>query len=109
MSSVVYRPDHPEANENGMIPIEIASPKGTDPRFYVISDTMPSTRHMATGKYFDSKSEFRKETKATGNIEYGNDAALTRPRKPIPLSRQQRREDIKRTIFEVRNGITRKE
>lgn len=105
MGSVVYRPDHPQSNENGMIPVEIASPKGTDPKFYVISDTMPMLRHMATGKYFDSKSEFRKETKASGCVEIGNDSFLTRPRKPVPLSREKRREDIKRTIYNLRNGI----
>lgn len=110
MTTWVYRPNHPDASENGMVDANIAGQKDSkDPRFYVISDHMDSTRHMASGKYFDSKSEFRKETKATGCIEYGNDAALTRPRKPIPLSRQQRREDIKRTIYELRNGIVRKD
>lgn len=70
----------------------------------VISDIMTETRHMATGRYHTSKSAFRAETKATGCIEVGNDPALTRPRKPIPLSREKRREDIRRTIYELRNG-----
>lgn len=70
----------------------------------VISDTMPMLRHMGTGRYFDSKAAFRAETRAAGLVEVGNDPSLTRPRKPVPLSRERRREDIKRTIYELRNG-----
>ncbi len=103
--SWVYRPDHPNCNENGLVPSEIASPKGTDPRFYVISDTMSLTRHMANNRMYDSKSEFRKATKAAGCVEIGNDPALTRPRKPIPLDRNKRRDDIRKTIYNLRNGI----
>lgn len=106
---VVYRPDHPQANENGMVDASIALPKGTDPRFYVISDEMPSLRHMADGKYYSSKAKFRQATKAAGCIELGSDPAITRPRKPIPLDRRKRREDIKQTIYEMRNGIVRKD
>ncbi len=105
MASLVYRPDHPQRNENGMVPSEIASPKGTDPRFYVISDTIPLTRHMADGKYYDSKRKFREATRAAGCIEYGNDPAVTRPRKRIPLDRNKRRDDIRKTIYNLRNGI----
>ena len=71
---------------------------------YVISDIMEPTRHMATGRYFSSKAAFRAETRAAGCVEVGNDPAATRPRKPVPLSRERRREDIKRTIYELRNG-----
>lgn len=107
--SLLYRPNHPEANENGMVDSSIAGDKNsTDPKFYVISDTMPSTRHMASGKYFESKSAFRKETKAQGCVEYGNELpTLMKPRKPIPLDRQKRRDDIRKTIYELRNGIRR--
>lgn len=100
----VYRPDHPSANENGMIDRSMDYQTGAANAPYVISDIMPETRHMASGRYHTSKSEFRKETKAYGCIEYGNDAALTRPRKPIPLSRAKRREDIQRAFYDVRNG-----
>ena len=106
MPKFLYRPKDPNADENGFVDATIASPKDSDdPRFYVISDSMPDTRHMATGRYFSSKSEFRKETKASGCIEYGNDAALLRPRKPIPLDRQKRRDDIRQTVYNLRNGI----
>lgn len=69
----------------------------------VISDTMPDTRHMANGRYYTSKAAFRAATKAAGCVELGNDSSLTTPRKRIPLSREKRREDIKRTIYNLRN------
>lgn len=70
----------------------------------VISDTMDTIRHMATGRYHTSKAEFRRDTKSSGCVEIGNDPAITRPRKPTPLDRGKRREDIKRTIYNLRNG-----
>lgn len=72
---------------------------------YVISDEMSATRHMATGRYHTSKAKFRQDTKASGCIEYGNDPSLGQPRKPIPLSREKRREDIQRAVYNIRNGI----
>lgn len=71
----------------------------------VISDTMEPMRHMATGRYFTSKRAFRAETKAAGCVEVGNDSSLYKPRAPVPLSREKRREDIRRTIYNLRNGI----
>lgn len=71
----------------------------------IISDTMDPTRHMATGRYFTSKAAFRAETKAAGCVEVGNDPSIYKPRKPIPMSREQRREDIRRVIYNLRNGI----
>lgn len=71
---------------------------------YVISDIMPETRHMADGKTYTSKSEYRKATKAAGCIEVGNETAtLLKPRKRVELDRGQRREDIQRTIYNLRN------
>lgn len=70
----------------------------------VISDIMPETQHMATGRFHTSKSEFRKDTKAANCIEYGNDAqALPRPRKMIPMDRGQRREQIRQALYDARN------
>ena len=104
MAVLVYRPNHPNANANGLVEKSLLSPTSDDPKIYVISDTMPETRHMADGKYYSSKSKFREVTKAHGCIEMGNDSSLTRPRKSIPLSREKRRDDIRRTIYELRNG-----
>lgn len=100
---LVYRPKHPKANENGMIDATLVEPKGVDPRFYVISDEMPATRHMGTGEMMTSKAKFRQRTKDIGCVEVGNDASISRPRKPIPLSRENRREAIRKTLYEMRN------
>lgn len=70
----------------------------------VISDIMSETRHMATGKFHTSKSAFRQDTKASGCLEVGNDPAISRPRKPVVMDRAQRRDDIRRSIYELRNG-----
>lgn len=107
MSRMVYRPDHPCSNENGMVPIEMAGPKHAgDSACYVISDEMPATRHMADGRYYTSKKKFRDATREHGCVEVGNElATMTRPRSPIPLDRGKRREDIKRAIYNLRNGI----
>jgi len=103
--TMIYRPNHPQCNENGMIDrsLDFAPARGAAPN--VISDIMPETRHMASGRHHTSKSEFRKDTKAAGCVEYGNDSSLTRPRKPVPLDRGKRRDDIRRAFYEVRNGI----
>ena len=68
---------------------------------FVISDSMAPTKHMATGRLIDSKAVFRSETKASGCIELGNEAIKSRA--PIKLDRRQRREDIQRSIYQLRN------
>lgn len=71
----------------------------------VISDTMDATRHMANNRFYTSKAEFRKATKAAGCIETGTEvAALLKPRVPVKLDRAKRREDIKKTIYNLKNG-----
>jgi len=74
---------------------------------YVISDEMAPTRHMADGHHYTSKHKFRAATKAAGCIEYGNEApTLLKPRTPVPLSREKRRDDIRKTLYDIRNGRT---
>lgn len=99
---LVYRPKHPMANENGLVERALLGPEGSDPHFYVISDEMAPTRHMADGKHYTSKAKFREATKAAGCVEIGNEPV--RQRKRIPLSREKRREDIRRSIYDIRNG-----
>lgn len=72
---------------------------------YVISDNMDPTKHHGTGEIMTSKRAFSKATRAVGCIEIGNE--IVKPRAPVKLDRAQRREDIKRTIYELRNGIRR--
>lgn len=73
--------------------------------FRFISDTMEPTRHMVNNKIYTSKKKFRDETKARGCIEVGNEvAALTKKRPLIKLDKRKRREDIKRAVWELKNG-----
>jgi hypothetical protein len=101
---LVYRPDHPKANKNGMVPFELAGPKhgGGRAGFYVIQDEMSPTRHMADGKTYTSKHKFREATRAAGCVEVGTEPV--RARKQVALDRGQRRDDIRRALYEVRNG-----
>lgn len=102
---LVYRPDHPACNENGMVDLSIAGPKHeSDHATYVITDEMPELRHMADGNYYTSKAKFRQATKAAGCIEVGSEVAtLTKPRERIPLNRGERRDAIRKAIYELRN------
>jgi hypothetical protein len=72
---------------------------------FVISDTMTPLQHMANGKMYDSKKAFRAATRAAGCVELGNEtSAILTPRKPILMDRAKRRDDIRRTIYDLRNG-----
>ena len=72
---------------------------------YYNSDEMPPTRHMINGKYYTSKKKFRDETRARGCIEVGNETkTLTKRRKPVKLDRRRRRNDIKKAIYDLKNG-----
>ncbi len=68
---------------------------------YVISDNMEPTKHHGTGRMISSKRAFSAETRRAGMVELGNEPI--RARKPIPLDKGQRREAIKRSIYELRN------
>jgi len=104
MARYVYRPSHPMADEFGMVEYQFAGPKHvSDEATHVISDTMEPTRHMADGNYYTSKSEFRKATRAAGCVEVGNETAtLMKPRKPIELSRAERRDALRKAISQLR-------
>lgn len=102
--ALIYRPQHPQANQNGLVERSLVYAESESLGLYVISDEMAATRHMADGNHYTSKAKFRAATKAAGCVEYGNDSSFGKPRKPIPLSREKRREDIQRTIYELKNG-----
>lgn len=59
------------------------------PQVHIIQDSMDATWHPADGKYYESKSEFRRVTKAHGCQEYGN----------VQL------EDLKRTTRDPHSGL----
>jgi len=100
---LVYKPDHPDANENGLIDrSQLYYEKGQ--AAYVITDEMPETRHMADNRMYTSKAKFREATRAHGCIEVGNETAtMLKPRQPVKPDRRKRVEDIKRAIYEIRN------
>jgi len=109
MARYVYCPEHPEANHNGMITADLfhlwKARHQHGAAVHYISDHMDFTQHMANGQYYDSKSEFRKVTKAYGCIEVGNEIpTLTKPRAPAPIDRRERREHIRRAIEELKRG-----
>jgi len=117
-NSYLYKPDHPLADENGFVDktdyYQYQYMSEPDMRAMIgnqvvtinfISDTMEPTRHMADGKYYTSKKKFRNETKARGCIEIGNEIpTVLKPRRRNELSKAKRKEDIRRAIYELKNG-----
>lgn len=74
----------------GWVPVEEAGPHpkagtrfGSGPM--VISDNMPAARHMASGRYHESKSAFRRDTKSHGCVEIGDQAPTARKRGNVKL------------------------
>lgn len=113
MARFRHTPGHPLADEKGWVELnddyykylsEVDEEKCSSPS--IIRDNMDATKHMANGKMYDSKSEFRKATKASGCIEVGNDSSIInpKPRKFIEPNRRERREDIKRAIYQLKNS-----
>ena len=102
-----YRPKHPKANANGMVDTAFLyeeTPAQSDlPRPYVVSDTTPPLRHHGTGEILESKSAFRKRNKELGFTEIGNEKPKGR-RAPVKLDRQQRKQDIHKAIYQLKNG-----
>ena len=66
---LVYRPDHPKANENGMVPIEIAGPKamGRSANLYPNFDEYVSP---TTGKLISDRGSRREDLRASGCYEW---------------------------------------
>ena len=105
--SLIYRPNHPMANQNGLVDRDLVCEEKHGSAPYIISDAMDTTWHPATGKRHTSKAAFRADTRASGCIEVGNDSSLTKSRKPVQMDRAKRRDDIRRSLYELRNGIKR--
>ena len=104
MARYVYRPQHPNRDENGMVDVLIAGPKyESGNATNVISDHMDPLRHMANGLMYDSKAAFRKATKDAGCCEVGNEVStLLKPRPRVELSRNDRRDAIRKAIAQLR-------
>lgn len=72
---------------------------------FVISDEMAPTRHMADCKMYTSKAKFREATRAAGCVEVGNETStLLKPRQQMRLDPGKRRDDIRQTIYNLRNS-----
>lgn len=68
----------------------------------LILDTMDALPHPITGEVLDSKSAFRARTKAAGGVELGNEKP--KPRLRPKMDKRKRADDIKKAIYDLRNG-----
>jgi len=108
--SWVYRPNHPLANDNGMVERHLVdeAPRAASslPRPYVVSDNLGGgVKHLATGQILDSKSAHRKLNKELGLVELGNEkkAHLSQPA-PAKLDKRERKNAIRKAIKELKEG-----
>lgn len=71
-------------------------------RTQIITDSLPpgGLWHPATGKFVDSKSRFRKYTKAAGCIEIGNEVQTDRRQWDVPNLKG----DIAQAIERIKSG-----
>jgi hypothetical protein len=97
MTTYVHRPDHPQADEFGMVDKALTYGEPKPNSHYVISDYLPDLRHPATGQLMDSKSNFRAVTRAKGCVEVGNE--VQRDRRTIDLG--DRKRDIANAIQQL--------
>lgn len=99
MTTFVFRDGKIVDKETGLpvesSPISFAAP-------HVIRDAMDATVHMADGKIYESKSAFRKATKAAGCVEIGDHKF--KPRAPIKMDKRERVDAIEKSIYDLRNG-----
>lgn len=97
----VYRPNHPDANENGMLSIEIAPPRvRADAAPMVISDIQPyraAAADKATGKrpVIGGRRQHREFLQNNGYREIGNDVPQV---KRESLGHGDRVADIRRAM-----------
>jgi hypothetical protein len=99
MVTFVYMPDHPSANNRGMVDKSLLYEEYRGESAYVISDNMEPTKHMATGEYFTSKAKFREQTRRSGCIEVGNETNfMLKQRKQVTPNREERRHHIRQAI-----------
>ncbi len=83
-----------------LVPKHLAAPKGSGRIRGVISDTMDALIHPCTGKLMDSKSEFRKITRAKGGVEVGNERLVDR-RHESGMDSNTRKADISQAMREL--------
>lgn len=84
-----------DADTREFIEIEKRRP---GPRGQIIEDTMPLTWHPCDGQHYDSKSQFRRVTRAHGGLETGGESQKHVEKNRPQLSREDRKQDIARAI-----------
>lgn len=104
MTTYVYRAGELVEKDRAE-PLHVIRARSDLPSPFVSLDTMDETRHMADGKFYTSKSEFRRVTKAHGCVEVGDQKDFGRRRKMVPkLDKRQRKDDIRKAVYELKNG-----
>lgn len=71
---------------------------------HIVSDTMPETQSMATGKFHTSKSGLRAEYKRLGKTELGNDPARLRPKPRQAPDRKGINEAVGKAVARFKRG-----
>lgn len=93
MTTYVYR--------NGeLVEKHLAAPRGLQFVRGVITDTIPDMVHPANGKRYDSKSAFRRVTKAHGFTEVGNEKQSDHRQ----LHHQDFKSDVVEAIKKINDG-----
>ena len=93
MTTYVYR--------NGkLVEKHLAEPRGSNWVKGVISDSIPDLVHPADGKKYDSKSKFRKVTKAHGYQEVGTETQ----RDTRKLGHQDFTRDVQQAVQKLNEG-----
>lgn len=79
-----------------------APPRSDLPCPQVLSDCMDAVQSQVTGKFYESKSALRREYRATGHIEKGNDKRP--PWKMQRTPRQVIRDSVRKAAARVERG-----
>jgi hypothetical protein len=79
--------------------------KSTLPMPYVISDSMPPTEQV-DGKFYTSKSAFRRVGRANGLIEIGTEKLVPKQKSTnTPIVQEQRRTAVRKAIAQYKSGV----
>jgi hypothetical protein len=98
--SWLYRPNHPLADEFGMVEKHMVMPAESKTTLYVISDTMPHMKHPGTGACSTARpssagTRERRAVSRSGLIRYSTGKATS------AVSTAEYVQDVKRAIQEL--------
>lgn len=98
---LVYRPTHPLANSNGMVPRECVERDvaASDLPFPCVISDQIEIKSMADGQMYTSKSGLRKSYRQLGYIEVGNEEQ--KPKAPHKPDRKAIRDSVGRAMNRV--------